>query len=179
MRMTACSIVLISFAINCVVRSDDLQDEVNGVAKIRAEAAALQTLVQSRAARTFLEAAELLPAIETRTLWRDKKKREYFSSLQASHLSKDAPDLLEEVTLDESFYYTTKYGTPNGSSSDRSRISSNETPESTLWRFFAEQPPGRLRCRNPFRGNHPSNPCPSQPLMKKFWSSIACTRRSG
>lgn len=85
---------------------------LTGVALIRQEAEAVRPLVKSDLAGQFLKAAERLPSIAPRTLYRDPKTRTYYSKASADKLSPEQRDALVPIELSESVYYTTKYGTP-------------------------------------------------------------------
>ncbi|HKY32866.1 MAG TPA: class I SAM-dependent methyltransferase [Candidatus Polarisedimenticolia bacterium] len=79
---------------------------------IRRDAEALRPLAASELCRDFLEATALLPSITPRKAWRDKTSREFLSEAAASALAPEARGNLEEVELDERFYYNTRYGSP-------------------------------------------------------------------
>jgi hypothetical protein len=83
-----------------------------GVALIRRDAEALQPLVTTELARKFLRATADLPAIMPRTLYRDARMRSYLSESEITRLDAAGRQALIPVTLDESFYYNTKYGSP-------------------------------------------------------------------
>ena len=63
-------------------------------------------------ARSFLQNAVRLPAVEPRTVWRTPDKKNYFTRSQADALSSDARAALKELTRDESYEYTTRVGSP-------------------------------------------------------------------
>src|SRR5262245_30155058 len=87
-------------------------DTPTGVALIRRDAEALQPLVTTELARGFLRATADLPAIMPRTLYRDARKRSYLSESEITRLDAEGRRALIPITLDESFYYNTKYGSP-------------------------------------------------------------------
>jgi SAM-dependent methyltransferase len=84
----------------------------SGVALLQTEAAALKLLVSSRLARDFLDSTPRLPAIAPRALYADKTKQNYFTETQVQSLADEERRALERVPVDETFYYTTKYGSP-------------------------------------------------------------------
>lgn len=87
-------------------------DAPAGVALIRQEAEALQPLVTSELAREFLRATADLPTIRPRTLYHDARTRSYLSESEVARLDAEGRRALIPVTLDESFYYNTRYGSP-------------------------------------------------------------------
>ncbi len=76
------------------------------------EAAALAPLASSALGKSFLAAAEKLPSVATRTVYRDDNTREYFSPAEANALSEERRKKLATIELDEYRYYYTKYGSP-------------------------------------------------------------------
>jgi len=84
----------------------------SGVARLHMEAAALRQLAKTEPAWRFLAAAGDMPRIEPRELFRDPKTRKYYSEASAAKLPAEERESLTPVTLDEQFYYTTKYGSP-------------------------------------------------------------------
>src|SRR5262249_22614089 len=86
--------------------------EPTGVAALRREASSMELLVQSDLARRFIEATVLLPTISPRTLYRTNDRTKYYTQQQADKLSADQRQALTKLPVDESVYYTTKYGTP-------------------------------------------------------------------
>src|SRR5262249_59225540 len=63
-------------------------------------------------ARRFLEATADLPAIAPRTLYRDPDTKAYLTDASASRLAAATRKGFDLVAIDETFYYTTKYGSP-------------------------------------------------------------------
>jgi SAM-dependent methyltransferase len=96
------------------VAADQAADRAgpSGVALLRAEARALEPLVVSRTGRDFLKAAILLPAVAPRTLYVDKAKQNYFTEAESQALDQVRRQALDPIPVDETFYYTTKYGSP-------------------------------------------------------------------
>jgi SAM-dependent methyltransferase len=82
------------------------------VETLRQQAAALEPLVTSDLARSFLKATAALPAVAPRRVMRDKATRRYLGEEEAAALPETARAALEPVDLDERFYYNTRYGTP-------------------------------------------------------------------
>lgn len=76
------------------------------------EAAAVRPLVKSQLAGQFLDAVLDLPAIETRTLYRDETTRQYVTAAQRDALDEEAKAKIKAVEITEDRYYYTKYGTP-------------------------------------------------------------------
>ncbi len=79
---------------------------------LKREAQALQNLFTTGLTKRFLESASTLPRISPRKLYHTADKTRYYTEQQANELpqSERAALLLREV--DETFYYTTRYGTP-------------------------------------------------------------------
>jgi len=86
--------------------------KATGVALLRQEAAALEPMVESKLARSALRATAYLPAIAPRTLYVDEARRNYFTEAETKLLDGTARRKLTKFPVDESFYYTTKYGSP-------------------------------------------------------------------
>lgn len=91
---------------------NEAPEPLKGVAAIKRDAAAVRETVTSDLARSFLRAAENLPEVESRTLFRHKATRQLYTPFQADELPDAEKDQLEPRSLDEQFYYTTRYGTP-------------------------------------------------------------------
>ncbi len=87
-------------------------DGAAGVAQLRQEARALERLVSSPLGRSFLRAAPQLPSIAPRKLFLDEANRTYLTESAARELGDDRRRSLKPVPVDETFYYTTKYGSP-------------------------------------------------------------------
>ena len=71
-----------------------------------------RTADESRLARGFLAATAGLPAIRPRTLFLDESTRAYFTESAAGKRTEPERRRLKPVPVDESIYYTTKYGSP-------------------------------------------------------------------
>jgi len=83
-----------------------------GVALLCQEAKALEPLVQSRLALDFLKATPELQAIAPRTIYNDKAKQNFYTEVEVRSLSEQRRQTLDRVPVDETSYYTTKYGSP-------------------------------------------------------------------
>lgn len=84
----------------------------NAVAKIRETAVTLRDFITTPMARSFLVAAEVLPPIESKDILIDRANRKYYSPAQAEALPEADRSKLDKRTLDDNFYYNTRYGTP-------------------------------------------------------------------
>lgn len=87
-------------------------DSGTAVAELRAEAQRMKPLVQSKLARDFLDATAGLPHIAPRAVLFDSSRTHYYWESEADALSDSAHARLITRTLDESFYYNTRYGSP-------------------------------------------------------------------
>jgi SAM-dependent methyltransferase len=85
---------------------------VEGVAQLRQEARVLEPLVASQLARSFLRATPELPSISPRRLYFDESEKTYLSDAEAGALGDEKRRSIKPVPVDETFYYTTKYGSP-------------------------------------------------------------------
>jgi len=82
-------------------------------AVIAREARMVAPLVASDLARDFLRAAEALPPIEgSRTIFLDRAAGKAYTGRDADALTPEQREAMRELTLDERFYYLTRYGTP-------------------------------------------------------------------
>jgi len=79
---------------------------------IRKQAVALAPGARSDLVREFLKAANDLPSIPPRRLFRDESKTRYFTETEAASLPDEQRKPLSEVEVGESYYYNTRYGTP-------------------------------------------------------------------
>jgi SAM-dependent methyltransferase len=86
--------------------------ETVGVARLRQDAEALAPLVTSDLAKRFLRATASLPAVKTRTLYRDAAKTAWYAQAAADRMPAAGRKTLSRVAVDEEFYYNTKYGSP-------------------------------------------------------------------
>ena len=92
------------------LRADEPQP--SRIDALHAEALALQPLVHTRLARDFLGAVPKLPHVEPRTIYRDSARTHAWSASEAASLPESTRARLVPRTLDEHFYYDTRYGTP-------------------------------------------------------------------
>src|SRR5262245_12803326 len=79
---------------------------------IRKDATSLRPLVNSKLANIWLDQAAALPSISSRTVYRDETTRKYYSKSDADKLEDTKRAAQKAVSLDERFYYYTKYGSP-------------------------------------------------------------------
>lgn len=93
-------------------QTEAVTPEPSGVDKLKVEASRLRPLVQSSLAHGFLDAVTSLPRVRTRTLFRNRERREWFAAAAAAKLSEEELAALTEVSADEDFYYFTAYGSP-------------------------------------------------------------------
>jgi hypothetical protein len=80
--------------------------------ELQMEAKALSPLVRTSLARDFLAAVPKLPHIEPRTVYRDSARTRAWTEREAAALPDSTRSKLVPRTLDEAFYYDTRYGTP-------------------------------------------------------------------
>ncbi|MBN1773751.1 MAG: hypothetical protein JXB32_20990 [Deltaproteobacteria bacterium] len=78
---------------------------------LRADARALDPLVEAQWVRMFLAASFLLPPVEPRTVYVRGRDAAYTAEEYAA-LDEAAREGVEPRELDEAYYYTTRYGTP-------------------------------------------------------------------
>jgi SAM-dependent methyltransferase len=83
-----------------------------GVALLRREAKVLEPLVESPLARDFLKATTDLPRVAPRTIYFDEATRSYHSASDPRSTKPESRKAFKPVPVDETFYYTTKYGSP-------------------------------------------------------------------
>ena len=96
----------------CADDADPAQKQRQGLVQLKHESQQLADQVTSVTGREFLRAVERLPSINNRTIYRKDKPRSYISAAEWSALNDEARAGWEPVEVDESFYYTTRYGTP-------------------------------------------------------------------
>ncbi len=82
------------------------------VAELRREAAHLRPLIRTPWVRDFLDATANLPHVATRTVLYDSSRTHFFWGSEAATLPDTARARLITRSLDEAFYYTTRYGSP-------------------------------------------------------------------
>ena len=87
-------------------------DAPSRVAELQAEAKTLAPLFKTPLVRDFLAAVPKLPNIEPRTVYRDSARTHAWSARQAEQFPDSVRAKLVPRTLDEQFYYDTRYGSP-------------------------------------------------------------------
>ena len=88
------------------------EDAPSRVRELEAEARALAPLVKTKLARDFLAAVPKLPGVSPRTVYRDSARTHAWSAREAAALPDSVRAKLVPRTLDETFYYDTRYGSP-------------------------------------------------------------------
>ncbi len=87
-------------------------DAPSRVEQLQEEARALAPLVRTPLARDFLGVVPRLPRVAERTVYRDSARTRAWSAREAEALPDSVRARLVPRTLDEKFYYDTRYGTP-------------------------------------------------------------------
>jgi SAM-dependent methyltransferase len=82
------------------------------VARLTQEAAALEPLVTSRLATSFLKGTPDLPSITPRRLFFDEATKTYRTAAESTALTEEKRRALKPIAVDGTLYYTTKYGSP-------------------------------------------------------------------
>jgi hypothetical protein len=82
------------------------------VTQLQEEAKALGPLYRTPLVRDFLAAAPKLPRVQPRTIYRDSTRTHAWSAHAAALLPDSVRSKLVARTLDEQFYYDTRYGSP-------------------------------------------------------------------
>ncbi len=93
-------------------KSADTAADLSPVQLIRKQARDVAPLVRSRLARDFLRAADTLPAVTARAFYRTAARTAYYTEDQFNALPADQRSDVQLLTLDEHYYYNTRYGTP-------------------------------------------------------------------
>lgn len=88
------------------------EDSASVRVEMQRQAPALLALVRSPVARAFLDAVPSLPRIEPRTVYQDSARTRCWNAAEAAALPDSLRARLVPRTLDESFYYYTRYGSP-------------------------------------------------------------------
>ena len=107
-----------------------------GLKALRAEADALEPLVTSRIARDFLKGTSQLPAIAPRRLFFHEVRKTYLSETGAGSLTAEERRALKPIIVDESFYYTTKYGSPLAYARPLDLLGHSGVEDITGWRIL-------------------------------------------
>jgi hypothetical protein len=97
-------------------------DSTSQVAVLAAEAKAVAPLYRSKLVADFLGAVKTLPRVEPRTIYCDSSRTHCWTEAEAAALPDTQRARLVVRKLDESFYYTTRYGSPLAMR-DRSKFS--------------------------------------------------------
>jgi hypothetical protein len=84
----------------------------SAVAELQREAQSLAPLATTELGRRFLAATADLPHVAPRTVFCDSARTRCWNAKEAAGLAAITRDSLIRRTLDESFYYTTRYGSP-------------------------------------------------------------------
>lgn len=91
---------------------DAPRDSTSRVVQLQGEAKALGPLVKTPLAKGFLAMVPRLPSIAPRTVYRDSARTRAWSAKEATGLPDSVRAKLVARTLDEKFYYDTRYGSP-------------------------------------------------------------------
>src|SRR5206468_2104546 len=86
--------------------------DTSAVAELQREARSLEPLAGSALGRRFLARTPQLRHVAPRTVFHDSTRIRYWSAAEAAALPTTTRDSLLSRTLDEGFYYTTRYGSP-------------------------------------------------------------------
>jgi SAM-dependent methyltransferase len=106
-------LALCSTALAIAARSAALpNDAPSRVTELQGEAKALAPLFKTPLVRDFLAAVPKLPSVQPRTVYRDSSRTHAWSAREAARLPDSVRTKLVPRTLDESFYYDTRYGSP-------------------------------------------------------------------
>ena len=86
--------------------------DTSAVGKIREEAKALAPLIETPLVKQFLAATGKLPTVSPRKVFSDSARTHYWDEAGAAALPDSARARLVSRTLDDRFYWNTRYGTP-------------------------------------------------------------------
>jgi hypothetical protein len=112
-RLGCCALVLgLALAASAARGAAPPSSDTSAVAELEREAQSLAPLAGTKLGRRFLAASEKLPHVAPRTLRFDSTRTRYWSAAEAAVLPATVRDSMLTRTLDESFYYTTRYGSP-------------------------------------------------------------------
>src|ERR1043165_3145324 len=89
-----------------------VESDSSAVAGLQRDAIHLKPLVHTRWVGEFLDATARLPHIAPRTVLYDSSKTHFYTETEAATLADSTRARLVRRTLDESYYYTTRYGSP-------------------------------------------------------------------
>ncbi len=87
-------------------------DTASVVSRLQGQAASLRPMFRSPLVHAFLDQTASLPHVEPRTVLHDSARTRYWSLEEAADLPDSVRSRLVTRTLDEGFYYETRYGTP-------------------------------------------------------------------
>jgi len=87
-------------------------EDTSAVAELQREARSLGPLAGSALGRRFLAGTAQLRHVAPRTVFHDSTRTRYWSATEAAALPATTRDSLLARTIDEGFYYTTRYGSP-------------------------------------------------------------------
>ena len=87
-------------------------EDRSAVAELQREARSLEPLAGSALGRRFLAGTAQLRHVAPRTVFHDSARTRYWSATEAAALPATTRDSLLARTIDEGFYYTTRYGSP-------------------------------------------------------------------
>jgi hypothetical protein len=104
--------LLVVGAVSIARAESPAPDDSSAVADLRREAEALAPLAGSKLGRRFLAATEHLPNVTPRTVHYDSTRTRYWNASEAASLPAHVRDSMLTRTLDDHFYYTTRYGSP-------------------------------------------------------------------
>ncbi len=111
--LAAAALALAVFAITSYGQPETAKPPApTGVEKIQLDAEALLPTLKSDLARNYASAANYLPKIDTRTLYRHKTTRAWMTKADYDATPEADRANIIERPLDESFYYNTGYGSP-------------------------------------------------------------------
>ena len=112
-RLGCCALALATaLAASAARAAAPAPSDTSAVAALQLEAQSLAPLAGTALGRRFLAASEKLPHVAPRTLRYDSTRTRYWSAAEAAALPAIVRDSMLTRTLDESFYYTTRYGSP-------------------------------------------------------------------
>jgi len=87
-------------------------ERMHPVERLRREAAFAIKLVTSDTGQMFLVACNWLPVVSARTVYQDKGTKETLNQADFDALPQEMQPNYSSLTLDETFYYYTRYGSP-------------------------------------------------------------------
>jgi len=112
MSHRTCIAALLLFAAASAPARAEVARDTSAVGRIREEAHALAPLVETPLAERFLEATASLPTIAPRRVFSDSARTRWWDEAGAAALPETTRARLVARTLDDRFYWTTRYGTP-------------------------------------------------------------------